>query len=256
MRKSIVLSGLLLATLAFNAIPVSARISDETLMAQTTNVNTLQRSKNLARQAAEKENGGLGEYRAEPSMHGPTGDSPYVDNGDGSYTFTFYGGPPGWQEPTVESVVTVDSSNGWDVSVDYNGRVRQRQWDMRSEVARLVTRRQDALAFANVIDKPSTRRAYATYNIYANIDRRWVPIYRGIRRMRLSNSPGTFQLSDAIALKDLKLDRGLDLDDLDLKTVVNVFYDTATLKGQEVTFEEVYRYRDLDEISDLRDLLD
>lgn len=82
----------------------------------------LSRAKNLARQAAETENGGLGRYRAEPDMHGPVTDAPYVTNPDGSWTFTFQGGAPGSSVYTVESVVTVTPAG--EITIDYNGPIR------------------------------------------------------------------------------------------------------------------------------------
>jgi hypothetical protein len=79
------------------------------------------RAKNLARQAAERANGGLSQYRAETAMSGPALTAPYVENADGSLTFTFKGGPPG-SAPTIETVATVVSSGA--VNIDYNGPIR------------------------------------------------------------------------------------------------------------------------------------
>ena len=72
-----------------------------------TNNIELNRAKNLARQVAEKANGGLSNYRAENSMYGPATEAPYKDNGDGTYTFTFTGHKPGSSVKTVKTVVTV-----------------------------------------------------------------------------------------------------------------------------------------------------
>jgi hypothetical protein len=82
----------------------------------------LNRAKNLARQAAEAINGGLGNYRAEAAMHGAAKESPFVDNGDGTWTFAFEGHKPGASVYSVETVVTV-SEHGM-VRVDYNGPIR------------------------------------------------------------------------------------------------------------------------------------
>jgi hypothetical protein len=77
---------------------------------------------NLARQAAERANGGLENYRSEQSMYGPATRSPFKDNGDETLTFTFLGGRPA-EPPTLQSVVTM-SLGGSAVSVDYNGPIR------------------------------------------------------------------------------------------------------------------------------------
>lgn len=82
----------------------------------------LQRAMNLARQAAERANGGLSQYRAEPAMSGIATQSPFVLNADGSFTFTFLGGKPD-QPFSRESIVTV-SSDGRQVNLDYNGPIK------------------------------------------------------------------------------------------------------------------------------------
>ena len=87
--------------------------------AQAGNLN---RAKNLARQTAEKANGGLGLYRAEASMHGPAAEAPFIDNGNGTYTFTFLGGKPGYTTPSVQSVVTVNTTD-WSTHMDSNAAV-------------------------------------------------------------------------------------------------------------------------------------
>lgn len=87
----------------------------------------LNRAKNLARQAAEQLNGGLGSYRAEAAMYGPIEEAPCVDNGDGSWSFRILGGAPG-AEPSLETVVTVSQDSGA-TRIDYNGEIRETDSD-------------------------------------------------------------------------------------------------------------------------------
>ena len=84
----------------------------------------LNRAKNLARQAAERANGGLNYYRAENAMHGPAAEAPFVENEDGTVTFTFVGGSPGFTTPTVQTIATVNLETGA-VQLNYNGSIRR-----------------------------------------------------------------------------------------------------------------------------------
>ncbi len=131
MNKSIFI-GFAISTFVVGSVPSLAQ-SDPQTVEQTTQTTTvtyrnsitnLNRAKNLARQAAEQANGGLQRYQAEPLMHGPVELTRFVENNDGTVTFTFYGGAPG-ARPTIESVVTV-ALNGWKTHIDYNGPIRQR----------------------------------------------------------------------------------------------------------------------------------
>ena len=87
----------------------------------------LNAAKNEARQMAERVNGGLTVYRAEPAMHGAVVNSPCEAVGEGVWRFTFRGGEPvavsTLGEYAVLSVVTVNSATGRDrkVSLEYNG---------------------------------------------------------------------------------------------------------------------------------------
>jgi hypothetical protein len=80
------------------------------------------KARNLARQSAIKANGGLSRYRPEPSMFGPSAQTPAVKNANGSITFSFKGGAPGTTTLTTESVVTVNPTGN--VNLEYNGPVR------------------------------------------------------------------------------------------------------------------------------------
>jgi hypothetical protein len=106
--------------LTMSALPiVTQQSSAQTTPNDPQYILDLSRAKNLARQAAERANGGLGRYRAERSMHGPASQSPFKDNGNGTWTFSFSGTLPGSTTPCYQSVVTV-AQQDWRVNVDSN----------------------------------------------------------------------------------------------------------------------------------------
>lgn len=99
-----------------------AQFTDPTVQARVKEIEALSRAKNLARQAGEAANGGIGVYRAERSMHGSAAQSPHVDKGD-FWLFTFKGSAPGSDTPFVESEVRVDKAD-FKTTVLYNGTIR------------------------------------------------------------------------------------------------------------------------------------
>jgi type II secretory pathway pseudopilin PulG len=130
--NKLLITSLALGTIALSGLPTFAQNSGQSVEQQTqadtityrNSLANLNRAKNYARQAAEERNGGLQYYRAEALMHGPVEQTRFVENGDGTVTFTFYGGAPA-APPTIESVVTV-AIDGWQTTVDYNGPIRSR----------------------------------------------------------------------------------------------------------------------------------
>ncbi len=112
-----------LLTLPVSALPMSAQTISTSLPPGSKmifiNDIAFNRAKNLARQTAEKINGGLSHYRAESSMYGSAWETPYKDNGDGTWTFSFTGHKPDSTIPSTKSIITV-SQNG-QIAVKYNG---------------------------------------------------------------------------------------------------------------------------------------
>lgn len=115
----------LLAGLLGGAVSLPSVAQTSTFETRVREIEALSRAKNLARQAAETENGGLSQYRAELSMHGFAAKSPFVDQGD-HWIFTFKGNVPGVFEPSIESEVRVDKAD-FQTTVLYNGAIRSQR---------------------------------------------------------------------------------------------------------------------------------
>ena len=144
--RLIMLPGMvLLAALGF-LTPAKAELStkiEQTFLKQTAPSETaciaatpaeqraLNAAKNEARQLAEATNGGLGEYRAEPAMHGSVVDSPCEVVSPGVWRFIIRGGDPiavsTREDYTLLSVVTVNAAvdtavgGSRSIKLEYNG---------------------------------------------------------------------------------------------------------------------------------------
>lgn len=117
LKQIIVVPSVLLIALTTNSLPSHAQ-----RVPGSKSLITLGRAENLAREAAEKANGGLQNYRAENSMYGPAQSSPHIYDGHGTWTFTFKGHRPSSSTFTLKSVVTVSRTGI--VNVNYNGPIR------------------------------------------------------------------------------------------------------------------------------------
>ncbi len=126
MRQSIVLLYIVGGALGLGSLPALAQPNSTPSSGfstpSTPDVYFINRAKNLARQAAITANGGLERYRPDPAMFGPAIQTQYLRNADGSITFSFMGGAPGFSTPSIETVATV--MPGGSVKLDYNGPLR------------------------------------------------------------------------------------------------------------------------------------
>lgn len=207
----------------------------------------LQRAKNLARQTAERINGGLTVYRAEASMHGPADQAPCVDNGD-SWTFTFLGGAPGWRTASVESIVTVYKVTNR-IRVDYNGAVRtvrNGNWKGLLKLARLVNRNALVLQL-DVLNKPVTNSASVFYQVYARRNNRWVAVYRTSATQLVATSGRVRLQPVVIPIDDLRLGN-VDWSRLELKTIAYASYSSQ----QVVLHEVVQRYQTISQVTSIQ----
>ncbi|MEO1520383.1 MAG: hypothetical protein AAFU78_06350 [Cyanobacteria bacterium J06633_2] len=86
----------------------------------------LNRAKNLARQRGERENGGVTSVETEPSMHGPSSESPYTLTSSGDvieYRFTFRLRPRATETYTQQAEVLIsysESAMDWEITTVSN----------------------------------------------------------------------------------------------------------------------------------------
>lgn len=87
------------------------------------------RLRNLARQTAQTENGGLGLYRTEPAMHGTVLEMPCVELEPNLWQLAFRGGDPLGVSQGNYSTVTLITVDGrqrpWNITINYNGPIQQ-----------------------------------------------------------------------------------------------------------------------------------
>lgn len=112
-------------TISGNVPLLAQNLSDQEspYVIQSQEFINIKRAKNLARQAAEKENGGLGEYRAESAMHGPVEETNHEEIEEGVWRFTIRGREVGSDELTIKTVVIVDEEGN--VTVESNEEIEQ-----------------------------------------------------------------------------------------------------------------------------------
>lgn len=110
--KNIIMILMIMGGMAVSSqVPLKAQEPSEaesSVRQQYRQLITRNRAKNIARQVAEQENGGLGQYRAEPAMHGPVEETNHEEIEEGVWRFTIRGREVGSDEFTIQTVVTVD----------------------------------------------------------------------------------------------------------------------------------------------------
>lgn len=125
--KNIVMIFMIMGSMVVsNHVPLKAQEASEaesSVRQQYRQLITRNRAKNLARQAAEQENGGLGQYRAEPAMHGPVEETNHEEIEEGVWRFTIRGREVGSDELTIKTVVIVDEEGN--VTVESNEEIEQ-----------------------------------------------------------------------------------------------------------------------------------
>lgn len=114
--------------------------SDDRFQCMLNQTSRLNRAKNLARQRGEQANGGVTTVETEPSMHGPSAESPYMieTTNDGlRYIYTYRLRPRAAENYTIETQVAVNYSGDfdrWEVDTVYNREIAPTPCSYASEL--------------------------------------------------------------------------------------------------------------------------
>ncbi len=117
----------------------SAGDSDAQFRCLLNQSSRLNQAKNLARQRGEQVNGGVTTIETEPSMHGPSSESPYdisVSGNSIEYLFTYRLRPRATEDYTQETQVLVtydEAVNAWDIETVYNRAIAPTSCSFASE---------------------------------------------------------------------------------------------------------------------------
>ncbi|KYC43714.1 hypothetical protein WA1_00670 [Scytonema hofmannii PCC 7110] len=132
----------------------------------------------------------------------------------------------------LASVPTLPSQIGSNINFSEEDRQRQQGWDTVLELGRLEetdTDRSALVAQLAILDKPVTTYANAVYQVEARRNGRWIPVYTNTGARLIPNSSGRVILPpEVIPVERLNLRRlnsNVNLEDLDLRTIVRIRYD-------------------------------
>lgn len=131
---------------------------------------------------------------------------------------------------------------------------RRADWQSDLRMARLVNveqRETDLVIQVDLLDKPETTYANAVYQVFARRDGRWEEIYTNVGARLIQNQAGRYTLPpEVIPISDLqerlqeRFGDDADLDNFDLKSIVQIRYDAAGgRRDQQLEFEQIQEYR-------------
>lgn len=171
--------------------------------------------------------------------------------------------PPVWQRmvlaATASSVLLTGAAAPFAISAETSPlQISQQQSDWAStlRVARLVNVEQqttDLVVHVDLANKPETTYANAVYQVFARQSGSWEVIYTNQGARLVSNAAGRHTLApEVIAIRDLQerlqeqFGKGAELEDFELKTVVQIRYDAVGgRRDQRVEFEQVQSYQEI-----------
>ncbi|MBD2773349.1 hypothetical protein [Iningainema tapete] len=153
----------------------------------------------------------------------------------------------------LASVPSLPSQVGSNIDFSPEDRQRQQGWDTVLKLGRIEKADTDNSALVTqlaILDKPVTTYANAVYQVQARRNGRWIPVYTNTGARLIPNSAGRVILPpEVIPVKQLNLRRlnsNVNLEDLDLRTIVRVRYDLPSgARDLRLQLEKTQEYDDI-----------